>query len=57
MTTTTRTQVFSKAETSFSPQIGARVVDVFDLFHGNNVKIAFAKPEKRFLMESPGTDV
>lgn len=55
--TTTTTQVFSKAETSFSPQPGARAVDVFDLFHANNVKIAFATREKRFLMESPGRDV
>lgn len=33
------------------------MVEAFDLFFGNNVKIACAKPEKRFLMESSGRDV
>lgn len=33
------------------------MVEAFDLFHGNNAKIAFAKPEKRFLMESSSRDV
>lgn len=45
--TTTTTQVFSKAETSSPPTRGG-VVEAFDLFHGNNVKIAFQSQRKDF---------
>lgn len=51
---------FLKLKPLFPPTRGERGVgrgDAWDLFHGNDVKRAFAKPEKRFLMESSGKEV